>query len=80
MRCLAGALARKWRIACQECQPARDTLDSLTASSDPEKVKLWLLAAQRAASERRRDIKVMDIYEVHAERRKLQRHSEIGFL
>ncbi|KAI1785798.1 hypothetical protein LXA43DRAFT_1065564 [Ganoderma leucocontextum] len=35
---------------------------------DPDKVKLWLIAADTATQEHRNNIKVMDIYEVHAEK------------
>ncbi|KAM5543705.1 hypothetical protein V8D89_002322 [Ganoderma adspersum] len=63
---LASALAQKWRLACQECQPAHDALKALMDTSDPAKVCQWTLAAEQAAQDHNNDIKVMDIYAVQA--------------
>lgn len=61
----AAALVEKWKRACEEIGPAKTALDSLSASSDPEKVKGWREMAERAAAMRRHKITCMDIYDVH---------------
>lgn len=60
------SLVKKWEIACEQYPQAKQALDSLTETSNPDRVKEWTKMAEKAAIDRRNHIEAMDIYEVHS--------------
>ena len=70
----AASLVRKWRTACEEAGPAQDALEALTATSPPEDVRKWESIARKAAEDRRKNIPVMDTYDVARSSRTYLRH------
>lgn len=61
---------KKWRNAAEETPGAQEGFHSITATSDPNDVRVWSRMAKEAAEQRRQNIKVMDIYDMSEDSRK----------
>ena len=62
------ALSKKWRVACENLQPARDAFNQQNSTTDPADSAKWRKLAEIAARERKNNVAAMDVYAVQSKK------------